>query len=203
MSMNQGVQAQPRSAFEEMLQHATSSDSPKPKCSERVDIRLLDYVDDYNRNLMCPICHGPFVDPCKIPCDHAFCQECLYEAIHSQTQKQKTCPSCRRNIGYQDAVPLPRFVIHMLDDLMVKCQNVTSGCEEEMRRGDAQNHVESYCSYANLACPFTECRVEVRRKDYSNGCPHEVVSCKFCKEKMMKLELKVLGIYIRWSSVSD
>lgn len=177
-------------------QYTESSQQPKvptkPRCLTKVELRLLDYVDGFDRNLMCPICHGPFIDAVRIPCDHAFCRECLFEALHTQSQDRKTCPSCREVTSQEQAVPVPRFVRHMVDDLMVKCPKNSIGCDNEMRRGDVKNHIQFYCDFADVACASTDCSQAVRRKDYCQRCLHEQVSCKHCRVQLPELHLEVL-----------
>src|SRR5277367_4245427 len=44
--------------------------------ADKIDLRSLDYVSEYDSHLMCPICHVPFISPVVLECDHTFCASC-------------------------------------------------------------------------------------------------------------------------------
>ena len=80
--------------------------------SEPVDLRGLEYVDEFDHNLLCAICHSAFVLPVKLDCEHVFCQECINQALsHSDN-----CPTCRRQIsGRPMGVAVPKIIDRILD----------------------------------------------------------------------------------------
>ncbi|CAD8068260.1 unnamed protein product [Paramecium sonneborni] len=43
---------------------------------------------------LCSICLGIFIDPCRLKCQHVFCQSCLLDLIDFHNIKYK-CPMCR------------------------------------------------------------------------------------------------------------
>lgn len=162
----------------------------------RVDLRALEYVVDFDRNLMCPICHCPFIQAQRLSCDHTFCGDCFNRAIHLQSQEVKTCPTCRTPTGEGDALPVPRFLMHLIDDLAVRCPQQIAGCNTQMRRGDVQNHVDHYCQYAEVACPSRECQLKVARRDITRDCSHQTVSCSSCDMQMTKGQLQVWSLHL-------
>ena len=161
-----------------------------PPSAEPCDLRLLDYVDGFDKNLMCPICHCPFVGGTRLPCDHTFCRQCVTRALHSQQRDVKTCPSCRTPANISDLSPVPRFIVHMIDDLQVKCPEHLEGCPQVMRRGDVFIHIDGACDYREVECVDPECQLPVPRKRYKEGCLHEIVKCDVCQASMMKRDLK-------------
>lgn len=161
-----------------------------PACAQPVDLRLLDYVDGFDKNLMCPICHCPFVGATKLPCDHTFCRMCVIRALQNQHQAEETCPSCRTVVSNKDFSPVPRFIVHMIDDLMVKCPAHEKGCPKTMRRGDVLYHIDSDCEYCDVDCPEPKCGMPIPRYRHGEECLHEVVPCNDCKEQIMKFGLK-------------
>ena len=150
-----------------------------------VDLRMLEYVDGYDKNLMCPICHCPFVEGTKLPCDHTFCKHCVLRAFQSQSQERKTCPSCRSDVNTLNLMPVPRFIGHMVDDLMVRCPNHTEGCTKTLRRSDVQYHADTDCQFAEVECPLSSCRLRILRKLCGSDCLHGYVDCTACQTKLM------------------
>lgn len=156
-----------------------------------VDYRELDYTETVDRNLQCPICHCPFIDPSRLACDHTFCGRCVRLAFESQASPSKCCPSCRtETTDTEIRMPIPRFVLHMIDDLTVNCPRSAVGCDKVVRRGDVESHIRYYCDYAELPCPWADCNLGVMRKDIINDCLHQQISCTDCGVEVKKLDLK-------------
>ncbi len=47
-------------------------------------------------NTSCPICMGPFVEPCTIGCSHMFCKSCMERWVNSGAWNSYKCPVCRK-----------------------------------------------------------------------------------------------------------
>ncbi|KAL2039866.1 hypothetical protein N7G274_007267 [Stereocaulon virgatum] len=161
-----------------------------------VDLRSLEYVDPYDHNLMCAICHSPFVCPVRLECDHVFCQRCVNDAMSYQDRDSRvyivSCPSCRRKIENRAIAPVPKILSHILDDLRVKCPLEFLGCPEVTARGDVQDHVDKYCAYAEVECSSESCLLTVLRKDLvKGGCLHRVVNCEDCERSFMEKDLEI------------
>lgn len=168
----------------------TDDDSPRSELrimSPVVDLRLLDYVSDYDTNLMCPICRSPFLDPVVLSeCEHCFCRGCLRQSWNSSDYTpgipKGKCPSCRSNCMLLDRGSVPRILINILDDLLVKCPHHQIGCPAQIKRCDVQDHVNTYCGHTLVACSDPACELTIRRKDDRGECLHFGVSCIDCRQ---------------------
>ena len=157
--------------------------------TDRVDLRSLDYVAPFDHNLMCAICHCPFVTPVKLDCDHVFCQECVNRAMMHQDRESRTCPTCRSKIRQGVVTPVPKIIVRILDELLAKCVFHEEGCTELVTRGAMQDHVDRYCDYSRVPCPLEDCDLKVRRKDADKGCLHSIIECDDCSQSMMEQDL--------------
>lgn len=159
--------------------------------THRVDLRSLDYVTPFDHNLMCAICHCPFVTPVKLDCDHVFCEECLNRAMMHQDRESRTCPTCRSKIRHGVVTPVPKIIIRILDELVARCVFHEEGCTEMVPRGAIQDHIDRYCDYSRVHCPLVDCDLKVRRKDADKGCLHNIVDCDDCYQSMMELDVEL------------
>ena len=156
-----------------------------------VDFRAVEYVGSYDPNLMCPICHCPFVSPVQLICKHVFCQRCVDQAMRYQDEGSGRCPACRATINSTSITPLPKILNQILDNVLVRCPLRSQGCREEMPRARLQNHLEKYCLFYEVRCPYEECCAKVQRKDAEEGrCLHSFVECEDCKSSMMRKDLQ-------------
>lgn len=128
------------------------------------DLRALEYVTDYDTNLMCPICHVPFIDPIVLDCDHTFCGECFDTYHNSGSGSDRLrCPACR---AYHLGGPrrANRLIRNMASDVRVKCPN--PGCEMIMTRSSVQMHVARECAEQEMSCPLPTCSRQTKRKNF-------------------------------------
>ncbi|MCJ1484792.1 hypothetical protein MMC06_004965 [Schaereria dolodes] len=165
--------------------------SVRPIKPGSIDLRNLEYVDLADANLMCAICHCPFVTPVKLECDHVFCHECLAKALTHQLGESRNCPTCRRSTREQEITTVPRLISRILDELKVKCPMHDQGCLETIKRGMLQDHVERYCDFVEVECPAQACLFRLRRKDKTKDwCQHYLVACTDCDKECMEFELE-------------
>ncbi len=158
---------------------------------DSVDLRALEYVGSYDHNLMCAICHCPFVSPVKLDCEHVFCRSCVNQAIKHQDRDAGSCPSCRARIDHSSTTTVPKILDRILDDLLVKCPQSKEGCLEEVPRCRVEDHVLRYCAFSQVDCPSEDCLLTVRRKDTDGeSCLHHRVECEDCKQLVMKRDLE-------------
>ena len=155
-----------------------------------VDLHTLDYVTPCDENLMCPICHSPFVNPVRLRCDHLFCRECLSTALGNQLKDTHSCPSCRAVMEDDSGLPMPRVVLRMLEELKVKCPNQFWGCQDVVARGFIEHHVEKYCGFEEVDCSLDGCSLKIRRREVDRGCLHTTVKCHHCPEAMMEKDIE-------------
>ncbi|MCJ1335425.1 hypothetical protein MMC09_000695 [Bachmanniomyces sp. S44760] len=154
---------------------------------ERVDLRSLEYVASFDRNLMCAICHCAFVNPVRLTCDHVFCLECVTSALANQSRTTRCCPSCRFPVKELYGA-VPKLIHNMLDELLVRCPNQKDGCKLEVARGDVQHHVDQYCLFTQITCPDEYCSLTIQRQllNDDDTCRHLLVTCEECSEEMME-----------------
>ncbi|KAM0717114.1 hypothetical protein Q7P37_006966 [Cladosporium fusiforme] len=173
--------------------HYLSQKARNSNHNSPVDLRALDYVSKYDDNLVCPICRCPLVDPVLLmDCDHCFCRECIRQTwtTYSPLGPKGDCPTCRMPAKLGARSSTSKILVNILDDLVVKCPKHENGCKAEIKRGEVQDHIAIYCSYAMVECKDSNCGQSVRRKDYESGCLHYNVSCESCQQSMPKAELE-------------
>ncbi|KAI9794400.1 MAG: hypothetical protein M1816_005469 [Peltula sp. TS41687] len=155
---------------------------------EVVDLRALDFTSSIDANLICSVCHCPFIKPTiTAECEHIFCAECFES---STSQQPGTCPFCRTKIDKRKARRAPRVLSNMADDLKVKCPLQGQGCDAILMRGAVQSHVEKYCGHVEVECPGTDCVLKTARKDLGLGCRHHLVVCQDCHDSVMAMNLE-------------
>ncbi|KAI9703856.1 MAG: hypothetical protein M1836_007628 [Candelina mexicana] len=159
--------------------------------TNEVDLRLLDYVSSFDKNLMCPICHCPFINGIRLDCDHIFCKKCIDQALESQSKPINDCPSCRTNVNFKAAQRAPRAIVQMVDELKALCPHHKEGCQAILARVDVQDHIDKYCAWTEVKCSAQDCHLAVLRKDASRGCLHSTVSCTDCNMDLMEKDLEV------------
>ncbi|KAF1814314.1 hypothetical protein P152DRAFT_375271, partial [Eremomyces bilateralis CBS 781.70] len=153
----------------------------------------LEYVSPVDSNLICAICQCPFNQPMQLVCDHTFCNDCLKQCFKNQEGTTRICPACRGPIEILNfkskTRKSPRYVIQMLDDLLVRCPNSKAGCESHVKRGEIEDHVDKYCDYSVLECSDDECTQGIWRKYSEQGCLHFMTMCEDCGESMMQKDI--------------
>ncbi|KAA8629880.1 hypothetical protein SMACR_04078 [Sordaria macrospora] len=145
-----------------------------------IDYQALDYAQQVDEALLCPICHTPFFMPMTTKtCGHTFCASCLDRALETQ----HACPIDRRplDISRDISQTRTRVILDQLDRLKVKCPN--TGCDHVCSRELLDGHVERYCEYTLVSCPDPDCDETIWRKDArpENGCLHHVTLCPYCE----------------------
>lgn len=184
------LQNQPRASNLELNSSSSAVLATKPKTS-LVDMRSLEYVGSYDHNLMCAICHCPFLEPVKLDCDHLFCRSCVTLALMHQEKDVKCCPTCRRKTSQISIAPVPKIINHMLDELLVYCPSRKAGCDDKMARGTVENHIGRYCSFSEVECPSDRCSMTIKRKDAGQKrCLHNTLHCDYCHLLFMERDLE-------------
>ncbi|KAI9713177.1 MAG: hypothetical protein M1820_001162 [Bogoriella megaspora] len=169
---------------------APSAKSPE---AESVDLRQLDLVSPCDDNLICSICHGPFVKPVKLSCEHIFCEECVKQTWEmTQVGRTRTCPHCRSRVGNVfTRGDINKIVLAMLDELKVRCPKQAEGCTAEVARAEVQDHVDKYCGWTEISCPSLDCEEKLQRKDVEGGCTHFDVTCEDCGSQVWQRDLVI------------
>ena len=155
-----------------------------------VDYGELEYVEPYDRNLDCPICQSPLVQPVKLNCDHVFCCECIDNAMRGLPSEN--CPACRQNFRIKDMERAQKLIRTILDDLMVKCPLSSKGCTTIVTRGTVRDHVSIYCDYLEVKCSAENCHHLVqRRHTKAKQCLHSSMKCTLCNLTVIKAEYDI------------
>jgi hypothetical protein len=106
----------------------------------------FDYCGEVNENLLCAICHCPFIEPVTLHgCMHTFCGECLSSLevcnislpSFSLSIYKQECPVDRQPIRGFDAAN--RLIQNICNELKVRCRH----CEQIMERQLLEPHLTS------------------------------------------------------------
>lgn len=154
----------PRTPTHRVVRSVANAGSSVLRARSAIDLRSLDYVSEYDSNLMCPICHVPLIDPVVLDCDHTFCQECFEEYKNGgpSTDRSK-CPACRSYLpgGSRKA---SRLIKNMCNEIQVRCPN--NHCDVVTVRGYVEQHATRECPEQELPCPDTRCLRKSKRKNF-------------------------------------
>ncbi|KAL9097067.1 MAG: hypothetical protein Q9165_001031 [Trypethelium subeluteriae] len=148
-----------------------------PHRNPTLDLRALELLHPCDPNLICPICHSPFVEPTQLSCEHIFCGSCIAQTWAAQAGRLKSCPQCRARVGTGNVLPngrgVSRVVVAMLEELRVRCpyagrggrgrgrgrdwlageeeeEEEEDGCGSVVARGEVRDHVERYSKREEL-----------------------------------------------------
>ncbi|KAL8365700.1 hypothetical protein RB595_004484 [Gaeumannomyces hyphopodioides] len=150
-----------------------------------LDWHALDYPNEVNQTLCCPICHMPLVKPVITRCDHVFCRSCFDEML----EHSNCCPLDRKSFareiekGRYPAKDAPRIYHNQLEELLVRCPN--RRCPFLKPRSSIQRHYEDECGHTMVACPDPSCARLVARMDRDGAageCRHSLMDCPECGE---------------------
>ncbi|WYZ37043.1 hypothetical protein EsH8_II_000549 [Colletotrichum jinshuiense] len=149
------------------------------RVKQLLDFSALQYTEEADDNLLCPICKLPVLAPIVTPCDHTFCLECLKRHFHTSD----TCPIDRARFRARDC-KTSRLLTNILDGLVVECPNTERGCEEKIKREEVVKHVIG-CRYTLQDCPEKTCEKRVEKwMAVSGKCWHFQQKCEYCEETM-------------------
>lgn len=177
--------ANPTAAADNEEHIPATEDRPAEKPKPTLDWHALDYPNEVNQTLCCPICHMPLVKPVITRCDHVFCRACFDEML----QHSNCCPLDRKSFAREiekrryPAKEAPRIYHNQLEELMVRCPNRRCPCVKP--RSSIQRHYEDECGHTMVACADSSCdRLIARmdRDDAAGECRHSLVDCPECGE---------------------
>ncbi|KAG2180268.1 hypothetical protein INT43_004057 [Umbelopsis isabellina] len=154
-----------------------------------VDLHSLTFTETVNPNLICCICHAPFVEPMASPCGHIFCESCIYQALESAPQ----CPVDRSPLALSDLQTAVKIIHNMVNELQAHCPRSSFGCTYVGQRHLITHHLNSECEYTPLPCELDECSELVLKKDMNSHvetCQYRMSECLMCKKKMRAFELE-------------
>ena len=168
------------------------SDPSNVESDMQVDYQALQYVNEVDHNLLCPICYNPMLDAHFISCRHSFCSACIdtyWDTLPPESLVP--CPVCRSTLSPEGLPrPVPLCLTNTLDELVVRCPLEKEGCFEQMPRDQVSAHVKHRCSYASVACPSRVCGLRVQRRHASMECAHIYTHCSECQLGLMEMDLQ-------------
>ncbi|CAF4904552.1 unnamed protein product, partial [Rotaria magnacalcarata] len=112
---------------------------------------FYEYIDraSIDENLICEVCHNPFLDPVVTQCGSTYCGSCIEQNIKSGSH----CPSqsCNQLLSADHLTlnPTPRLIISMLDNLRVRCRLCG---ETNVNRRNFDEHLQGSCPERRIDC---------------------------------------------------
>ena len=106
-----------RYVFPVLLMMATPA-TPKPEATE--------FLNDFEEELSCHVCLGPYSQPRLLPCFHVFCLSCLERLPTKMEDGHRVlhCPSCRQPTQLPDKGPEGLTTAFHINNLMELFQTV-------------------------------------------------------------------------------
>ena len=151
------------------------------------DYIFVDQLEDYLKEIECPICCGIVSEPVLTSCGHLFCGEChdklgsgRRQRVSSRTPCSGECPVCKQeHTTVQDS-----FIDRRVKNLKVRCTNYQYGCKWVGNLGDELQHrlTPHSCHFEEIQCPHG-CGKTIRsmtRSRHLNECPMRPHECQYC-----------------------
>lgn len=145
-----------------------------------------------NQNLICCICHTPYVEPATArTCTHTFCRQCILRALSHSPH----CPIDRSPLSINDLTPAGHALRSLVNELSVGCSNKSEGCEHRCERQLLDNHLRNSCPFTLVPCPSSQCQERLFRKDVkalgNSECIHVNVECDGCSALVQRSTLSM------------
>lgn len=154
------------------------------------DYIFVGQLEDYLKELECPICRSIVSEPLLTSCGHLFCRECHdklkkpMKYCYKRPQKEQCCcPVCTQDHTTME----DKFTDRRVNNLKVKCTNHEAGCEWVGSIGDEGQHrvKQDGCGYEEIPCTHG-CGVTIRRmaqQAHSGECPMRPHNCEYCGDE--------------------
>jgi hypothetical protein len=141
--------------------------------------KFVDLNESLETHLSCGICYGIYNKPVETQCGHTFCEQCIRQWYENNVNK--TCPYCKQQLGnkrkrntrndnsFDSNVLFSKskkvlLIIDLINDLKIKCDFVSNGCQEVVKLVSLSKHLEE-CNY-NLC---ETCGLKMGKK-YEHNC---------------------------------
>jgi flagellar biosynthesis chaperone FliJ len=140
--------------------------------------KFVDLNESLETHLSCGICYGIYNKPVETQCGHTFCEQCIKQWFENDINK--SCPFCKQQLGnkrkrntrndnsFDSNVLFSKsqrilLIIDLINDLKIKCDFVSNGCQEVLKLVSLSKHLEE-CDY-NLCIT---CGIKMGKKDEHN-----------------------------------
>ena len=151
---------------------------------------FVDQLEDYLKEIECPICCGIVSEPVLTSCGHLFCREC-----HNKLESGRRplggrrvlcsveCPVCKqKHTTVQDS-----FINRRVKNLKVRCTNHLYGCKWVGCLGEEMQHrmTPNSCHFEVIQCP-RGCGQTIQRMTQSHHldkCSMRSHKCQYCGEE--------------------
>ena len=145
-------------------------------------------LEDYLKEIECPICHSIVSEPVLASCGHLFCKECHNKlerpmGLHGSINGRYQCPVCTQ----QHTIVEDKFIDSRVKNLKVRCLNHTKGCDWVGCLSDEGQHraKQGGCDYEDIQCVHG-CGNTIRRmtqQAHSVECPMRPHNCEYCGDE--------------------
>ena len=132
------------------------------------------FIDKVDPRLECGICLKVLKDPVQCSNEHYFCRSCVERSLRETSE---VCPTCQHHLTKETLDKPARILIEMLQDLIIKCDNESRGCQEVIKLEFLDRHVQN-CGYSPTRCSNAGCKEVINRHDKQR---HELELCQFRK----------------------
>ncbi|XP_068731492.1 TNF receptor-associated factor 3-like [Montipora capricornis] len=148
---------------------------------------MVNFVNNPDERLTCPICKTVFNEPWQTSCGHRFCKLCL-ESLFRRTKLR--CPVDGNQISQEESFH-DKCCEREILDLQCSCQYKDRNCDWKGEFRNLKAH-ETCCQYGDVQCLACSETMERRRlKDHaSNSCINRAVMCTYCGGKVRQKKLK-------------
>ena len=126
--------------------------------SQKIDRnRIVDISNEELNEFTCSICCEIFVNPVFTQCcRQTYCFDC----INKWVEENNTCPNDRKSLRSRSLSPAPRVFINLLNNLKVKCNFNSNGCQVISRLEDLAKH-SSKCNFKpQIICQTCGIRID-------------------------------------------
>jgi len=97
-----------------------------------------------DEDLVCSICGTVMNNPCRTPCGHHFCRECIAKWL----EQHQTCPLCsKEHLKVNHLGKAETRICDQLNQLRVKCKHCG---RTNISRGRINDHIQNDCSTITL-----------------------------------------------------
>ena len=164
---------------------------------------LIVVSDEDINEYSCGICFEIFVDPLVTHCcRQTYCSDC----INKWLEEHNTCPNDRQRLNRNGLSQPPRAFVNLFNNLKIKCDFHSNGCQQILRTNELSNHVLScdfnpkqICKMCGIVREIDErhdCLENLKFKiDFLSETNRELMNelSKYCKEKE-EINIKIQNI---------
>ena len=118
-------------------------------------------LNELESEVTCPLCHGIFTEPKKLPCDHVYCKQCLRGLALRSTIGSISCPECRTDTPVPPSFDVMQFATpHQVNRLVEMYQRSLKRAktEAETQPATCKEHKSQPLALYCETCESLVCR---------------------------------------------